>query len=281
MTAQSSRPSRGVSSSAPTQQSGYQVGGSQGQRTQGHVYVVTSAEPSSSSSVVRGMFLVFHSWAQVLFYSGASYSFITSSFTRALALKVSQLDIPLCVDTLIGGLVTLSRVCRGCSITIDGRVLEFNLILLEMAGFDVILGMDWLSFFKIIIDCFRGRVSVCTPNGDCFCFMGDRCDSLTPSFYSVRGRNRQGLFLASLFINDDVEFHGIDYPVVVRDFLDVFPEDLTELPPYRKVRDEDIPKIAFRIRYGHYEFLIMPFGITNTPTAFMDLINRVFHDYLD
>nr|CAN81227.1 hypothetical protein VITISV_038888 [Vitis vinifera] len=48
-----------------------------------------------------------------------------------------------------------------------------------------------------------------------------------------------------------------------------------------RVRSEDVPKIAFRIRYGHYGFLVMPFGFTNAPAAFMDLINRVFKPYLD
>ena len=48
-----------------------------------------------------------------------------------------------------------------------------------------------------------------------------------------------------------------------------------------KVRAEDIPKTAFQTRYGHYEFLVMSFGLTNAPAAFMELMNRVFHDYLD
>jgi len=48
-----------------------------------------------------------------------------------------------------------------------------------------------------------------------------------------------------------------------------------------KVKASDIPKTAFRTRYGHYEFLVIPFGLTNTPVVFMDLMNRVFSSYLD
>ena len=48
-----------------------------------------------------------------------------------------------------------------------------------------------------------------------------------------------------------------------------------------KFQESDVPKTVFRTRYGHYEFLVMSFGLTNAPAAFMDLMNRVFQAYLD
>ena len=48
-----------------------------------------------------------------------------------------------------------------------------------------------------------------------------------------------------------------------------------------RVKDVDVSKTTFRTRYGHYELLVIPFGFTNAPASFMDMMNRVFRPYLD
>nr|KYP55151.1 Transposon Ty3-I Gag-Pol polyprotein [Cajanus cajan] len=48
-----------------------------------------------------------------------------------------------------------------------------------------------------------------------------------------------------------------------------------------RVKESDIPKTAFSTRYGHYEYVVMPFGMTNASTVFMDYMNRIFRSFLD
>jgi len=47
------------------------------------------------------------------------------------------------------------------------------------------------------------------------------------------------------------------------------------------VKVDDVQKTTFRSRYGHYEYVVMPFGVTNAPTVFMDYMNRIFRPFLD
>ena len=48
-----------------------------------------------------------------------------------------------------------------------------------------------------------------------------------------------------------------------------------------RISPEDVPKTAFRTRYGHYEFLVLPFGLTNAPATFMHLMHQTFRPFLD
>nr|GEZ94658.1 hypothetical protein [Tanacetum cinerariifolium] len=72
-------------------------------------------------------------------------------------------------------------------------------------------------------------------------------------------------------------------PIELKELKDKLHEllDFVFIRPSLWVKEQDIPKTAFRTRYGHYEFLVMPFGLTNAPTMFMNLMNHIFHEYLD
>ena len=84
-------------------------GGGQQGYGQGRVYVATTSATPRDPSVVRGIFLVFSSWASVLVDTGASHSFISASLASALGLEISILDSPLYIDTPVGGRVLLDR----------------------------------------------------------------------------------------------------------------------------------------------------------------------------
>ncbi|XP_057499379.1 uncharacterized protein LOC130783656 [Actinidia eriantha] len=199
---------------------------------QPRLYTITDIAPEPS--VIRGTFPVFNSWATVLIDTGASCSFIASAFALALGLEVDLLGSTLLVDTPIGGVVSLNRVCRGCVLVIADRRIEADLIVMDMSGFDIILGMDWLSSNRAIVDCFQRRVTITIPYGDSFFFVGDRLDSPTSSLPHLCSKRCTTHYLASLWVEEG-ETTLVELPPIVCEYVDVFPEDLPRLPPIRDI----------------------------------------------
>ena len=95
--------------------------------------------------LVEGIVLCFSTWAHVLFESGASRSFISTSFASLLDLEVVPLLFPLYVETPMGGKFEAKWGCNACVLDIGGYEATIDLVLLHMAVFNVIVGMDWLS----------------------------------------------------------------------------------------------------------------------------------------
>ncbi|KAL7243341.1 hypothetical protein ACSBR1_015690 [Camellia fascicularis] len=92
-----------------------------------------------------------------------------------------------------------------------------------MLGFNVILGMDWLSSYHAVIHCYRRRVTVCTSNGDCFYFLGNRADSVLSPTYDLSGRGELSCLFAALLGSESDEVR-VELPRVVCEYPDVFPE---------------------------------------------------------
>ena len=132
---------------------------------QGRVYAITPQAESADQPVIQGTFLLSRLWARVLFDSGASHSFIAASVVIELGLEVETLEESLYVSSPLGTRARLGMICRGCELEISGTLLIVDLRIMDMSEFDVILGMDWLTAYRVVIDCERRRVTAYTKDG--------------------------------------------------------------------------------------------------------------------
>ncbi|GJZ65185.1 putative reverse transcriptase domain-containing protein [Tanacetum coccineum] len=261
------------------------------------------------------MFLLNQHLARVLFDSGADKSFISTSLASMLNIPLITIDTFYDIEMADENLVSTNTVIQGCTLTLLNQPFEIDLMPIKLGSFDIVIGMDWLSKYHARIICDEKVVHL-PIDGETLIIRDDRTQVMKKKPDKKRLE---------------------DVPVV-KEFLEVFLEDLLGLPPIRqvefqidlipgaapvartpyrlapseihelsnqlqeladrgssvyskidlrsgyhqlRVRDEDIPKTAFRTRYKHYDIQVMPFGLTNAPAVYMDLMNRVCKPYMD
>ena len=165
----------------------------------------------------------------MLFDSGASHSFIVASVVAELGLKVEALEEPLYVSSPLGIRVRIGMICRRCELEISGILLTLHLRVMDMSEFDVILRMDWITTYRVVIDCERKRVTAYTQDGTRVVFQGDKHDILPQTMYKSRCQGQLAGWLASLTLEDEVR-PDLDLPQVVCKYEDVFLDELLGLP---------------------------------------------------
>ena len=84
---------------------------------------------------------------------------------RYLGLEVETLEEPLYVSSPQGIRARIGMICHGCELEISGTLLIVDLRIMDMSEFDVILGMDWLTAYRVVIDCEHRRVTAYTQDG--------------------------------------------------------------------------------------------------------------------
>nr|CAH68019.1 H0807C06-H0308C08.6 [Oryza sativa] len=173
---------------------------------------VAAAEAQNAPDVVLGTFPVNSIPATVLFDSGATHSFLSKSFASNLGMEVVSLGRPLLVNTP-GNQVFSTQYCPSATIEIEEVPFPSSLNLLESKDLDVILGMDWLSRHRGVIDCANRKVTLTSSNGE------------TVSFF-VSSPKYHGVNLNQVALQE--------IPIV-QDYPDVFPEDLPGMPPKRDI----------------------------------------------
>ena len=360
-------------------------------RAPARAYAMKAVEDTDASDVIVGNFTIFDTIVHALIDPGSTHSYVCTNIPNLGNLPRSETEYDILVTNPLGHSVIVNKMYRDCPIKI--REYEFlgDLIELSFMEFDVILGMDWLSRHRAIVDCRMKRVTLRTPNEDEVIFIGERSNYLSNVISAAIARKmvRKGCEAYLAYVIDTVKArHSVSDIPTISDFPDVFPEELQGLSPQReiefaidivlgatpasitsyrmaplelkelklqlqellekgfiqpsvspwgapvlfvkkkdgtlrlcidyrqlnkltvknkyslpriddlfdqlkgtsvfpkidlrfgyyqlKIKDADVHKTAFRTRYGHYEFLVMLFGLTNAQVAFMDLMNRVF-----
>jgi hypothetical protein len=125
---------------------------------------MTSEEAQQAQDMVLGMFLASSQPATILFDSGASHSFISSSFVMKHNLPIATMKHTMLVSSPRGEMRT-RHICPAFSITIRGVDFPSNLVLLDSKGIDVILSIDWLSKYDGVIQCARKVVRLTKRDG--------------------------------------------------------------------------------------------------------------------
>ncbi|XP_075483566.1 uncharacterized protein LOC142523719 [Primulina tabacum] len=205
------------------------------------VFAITQEEADDANDVVAGTIFVNEMPTYVLFDSGATHSFISKRFTKKLGLTPELLVEPFRVATPTSKTVETHRVHRKCKICINEHLFQAELIQLNMVEFDIILGMDWLARNNVMVDCKGKSVRLRTPNQKEVVYHGkskERKSLLSASQAWKAMKSGADIYLATVnVVKEEIELKPGDIPIV-RDFPDVFPEELPGTVPDREIEFE-------------------------------------------
>ncbi|GKB89741.1 putative reverse transcriptase domain-containing protein [Tanacetum coccineum] len=208
-------------------------------------YGVGTAGTNPNYNVVTGMFLLNNRYASILFDTGADRSFMSTAFSSLIDTVSTTLDHKYDVELAVCKIIEVNTLIRGCTLNFLNHPFNIDLMLVELNSFDVIIGMDWLTKYHVVIVCDEKLVRVPFGN-EILIFHGDGSNNGHESRlniilctktqkYLLKGCQ---VFLAHITAKkaeDKSEEKRLEDVPLVRDFPEVFPEDLPGIPPVRQV----------------------------------------------
>ncbi|GJW81348.1 putative reverse transcriptase domain-containing protein [Tanacetum coccineum] len=193
---------------------GSQGRGKNGNQACGRAFVMGAEEARQDLNIVMGTFTLNNHYATTLFDSGADYSFISTTFIPLLRIEPSSLGFSYEIEIASGQLVEINKFIRGCKLEIERHTFDIDLILFGHRSFDVIVGMDWLSRHKAKIVCHEKVVRIPLPNGKILRVLGEKPEEKMKHLMSAKTKEQK-----------------LKDIVIVRNFPEVFPDELSGLPP--------------------------------------------------
>nr|GEU96527.1 putative reverse transcriptase domain-containing protein [Tanacetum cinerariifolium] len=228
-------------------------------RARGQAYALRDGDQNLGPNVVTGTFLLNNHYARVLFDLGSDKSFVNVNFSHLIDIEPVKVDHSYVVELADGRVVSTNTILRGCALNLVNHLFEIDLMPIELGTFDVIIEIDWLILHDAVIVCGKKEKK---DGSFHMCIDYHELNKLTIKNHYPLPR------IDDLF--DQLQRSSVYSKI-----------DLQSGYHQLRVREKDIPILAFRTRYSHYEFQVMPFELTNAPAIFMDLMNRVCKPFLD
>ncbi|GKE78140.1 putative reverse transcriptase domain-containing protein, partial [Tanacetum coccineum] len=168
-------------------------------------YAVGAAGQNPDNNIVTGTFLLNNRCASILFDTGADRSFVSTQFSTLINIAPTTLDHGYNVELADGRIIWVNTVLLGCTLNFLNHPFHVDLMPVEMGTYDVIIGMDWLTKYQAVIDCAKKIVR--------------------PEVSATRMSHT----------GDKSKKKQLEEVPIVKNFPEVFPEDLPGLPPTRQV----------------------------------------------
>ncbi|XP_073133575.1 uncharacterized protein [Henckelia pumila] len=179
-----------------------------------------------------------HKWKFIETDTGASHTFISENFVMLHSFQSDPLPTVVAISSPLGGGIVSVRLVRDCELQYEGHVIELDCIVLGLSDFDCIVGIDTLSEYSATIDFFQKMVRFKPVMADEWKFYGKVSRAKIPLIYilSMTCLLQKGAEGFLVYVVDVLKSSPdlVDIKMV-RDFADAFPEEISGLPPARKI----------------------------------------------
>ena len=201
-------------------------------------YAMKARVDQDASEVITGIFFLYDIEIHALIDPGSTHSYVCMEIVFDKVPVMEKLAYDMHVTSPLGHSVSVNSVYRNCPIVIQAREFLVDLITLPFQEFDLILGMDWLTKHRAIVDCGQKTVVLRCSDQSEVIIQGIRSNVMSNVISAMQARKfiRKGYeaFLAMILDSKRGQVDVEKIPIV-REFPDVFPEELPGIPLKREV----------------------------------------------